>query len=334
MRAPVAGWLLVALLSAAALGAEPRPKALVLSWDDGGVTAKALREAGLDAVVPPKQTVGEVDLAGVGLVVLSANMAVPDELAGRIAVFVRGGGGLLVVHTSEDPNFWWTAYRRLNRAKPNPSPLWDALPFTLVPIGDQEMVGIRNPFGPTRVPRQADSPLLAGVDLKEAPAFPRHGFMVLPTHPIVQGSHLMFGWSEDQYKSPLWGNGQVLAWGDDPEQRPLLLCAEYGAGRSAAAAVPLFNPQMLKWPGSKVLLRNLTTWLAGSPQSATGSASVSVSENAPHSSDHPASTGGASGTLAKEPAIFGVGLSWIVEDSLRRMGCLTCCGTMADFAAG
>jgi hypothetical protein len=237
-RMPVAGLLLVGLLSVAALGDQPRPKALVLAWEDGGATAKALREAGLDAVVPPKQTVGKVDLAGTGLVVLSADVALPDELAGRIATLVRSGGGLLVVHTSEDPNFWFTTYRRVNRAKPNPSPLWDVLPFTQVPIGKQETSGIRNPFGPTRVLRQADSPLLAGVDLKQAPAFPLHGFMVLPTHPIVQGAHLMFAWSEDQYKSPLWGNGQVLAWGDDPEQRPLLLCAEYGAGRGVAAAVP------------------------------------------------------------------------------------------------
>ena len=101
--------LLVALLSAAALGRRgPRPKALVLAWDDGGATAKALREAGLDAVVPPQQTVGSVDLGDVRLVVLSADVALPDTLAGRIAALVRGGGGLLVVHTvGTEPNFWW-----------------------------------------------------------------------------------------------------------------------------------------------------------------------------------------------------------------------------------
>ena len=260
-------------------------------------------------MVPPKETVGKADLAGVRLVVLSADMVLPDELAGRIAALVRGGGGLLVVHTSEDPNFWWNAYRRVNHAQPNPSPLWDVLPFTLVPITDQETAGIRNPFGPTRVLRQAGSPLLAGVDLTQAPAFPRHGFMVLPTHPIVQGTHLMFGWSEDQYKSPLWGNGQVLAWGDDPEQRPLLLCAEYGAGRGAAAAVPLFDPAFLKWPGSKTLIGNLTHWLLGgnSGQSEAVSGTLRV----------PLTVGTRS---VPDTEVYGVGLPWIVKDSLRRMG--------------
>lgn len=297
MRVPVVGLLLAALWSVAAFGAGPQPKALVLAWDDGGSTAKALRDAGLDAVVPPRQTVGDVALGDARLVVLSADMPLPDELAGRIAALVRGGGGLLVVHTSADPNFWWTAYRRVNRKQPDPSPLWDVLPFTQVPIMDQEVRGIRNPFGPTRVLRQADSPVLKGVDLTQAPAFPRHGFMVLPTHPIVQGAHLMFGWSEDQYKSPLWGNGQVLAWGDDPEQRPLLLAAEYGAGRCAAAAVPLFDPALLKWPGSRTLIGNLTQWLLSGDGGKTAIAAG-----------------------AGEPAIYGVGLPWIVQDSLRRMG--------------
>jgi hypothetical protein len=297
MRVPMAGLLLVALLSAAALGAAPQPKALVLAWDDGGATAKVLRDAGFDTVVPPRQTVGGVDLGDARLVVLSADMPLPDELAGRVAALVRGGGALLVVHTSKDPNFWWTAYRRVNRKQPNPSPLWDVLPFTQVPIMDQEVRGIRNPFGPTRVLRQADSPLLKGVDLTQAPAFPLHGFMVLPTHPIVQGTHLMFGWSEDQYKSPLWGNGQVLAWGDDPEQRPLLLTAEYGAGRCAAAAVPLFDPAFLKWPGSRTLIGNLARWLL----SANGGKTVIAAG-------------------AEEPAVYGVGVPWIVQDSLRRMG--------------
>ena len=121
--------------------------------------------------------------------------------------------------------------------------------------------------------------------------------MVLPTHPIVQGSHLMFGWSEDQYKSPLWGNGQVLAWGDDPEQRPLLLAAEYGAGRGAAAAVPLFNPAFLKWPRQQNADRQRD------PVVARGQAAVGHV---------------AAGTT--EPAIYGVGVPWIVEDSLGRMG--------------
>ena len=299
MLVAAAGLLLLAL-SAAALGGEPRPKVLVLAWEDGGSTAKAFLDAGLDAVVPPKQRVANLDLANFALVVLSADMVLPDELAGRVAALVRSGGGLLVVHTSEDPNFWWTAYRRVNRTQPNPSPLWDVLPFTLVPIGNQETVGIRNPFGPTRVLRQANNPLLGGVDLIQAPAFPRHGFMVLPTHPIVQGTHLMFGWSEDQYKSPLWGNGQVLAWGDDPEQRPLLLCAEYGAGRALAAAVPLFDPAFLKWPGSKTLIGNLTRWLLAG----NGHGGNAVS-----------------GTLrVPDTQVYGVGLPWIVQDSLRRMG--------------
>jgi hypothetical protein len=180
-----------------------------------------------------------VTLGDARLVVLSADAALPDELAGRVAALVRGGGGLLVVHTSKDPNFWFDSYRRINRKQPNPSPLWDVFPFTQVPIGDQQTSGIRNPFGPTRVLRQADSPLLAGVDLRQAPAFPRHGFMVLPTHPLVQGAHLMFAWSEDQYKSPLWGNGQVLAWGDDPEQRPLRrIWRGPGRGRRRAAVQP------------------------------------------------------------------------------------------------
>lgn len=297
MQAPVAGLLLLALLSAVAFGAAPGRKAVVLAWDDGGSTAKALRDAGFDAVIPPPPTSGLVDLVDVRLVVLSADMPLPDELAGRVAALVRGGGGLLVIHTSTNPNFWWDSYRRVNRKQPSPSPLWDVLPFTQVPMIDQQDAGIRNPFGPTRVLRQVDSPLLKGVDLTEAPTFPQHGFMVLPTHPIVQGTHLMFGWSEDQYKSPLWGNGHVLAWGDDPEQRPLLLTAEYGAGRCAAAAVPLFDSAFLKWPGSKTLIGNLAQWLL---------------------SDNGGKTVIATG--AEEPAIYGVGLPWIVQDSLQRMG--------------
>ena len=300
-RAPVllAGLLLVAMFSAAGLGAEPRIKAVVFAWDDGGSTANALRDAGLDAVVPTKQAVANVDLRGVGMVVVSADMELPDPLAGRIAAMVRGGGGLLAVHTAEDPNFWFDTYRRITHGQPNPSPLWDVLSFTQVPITDQEVGGIRNPFGPTRVLRQADSAVMAGVNLKQAPPFPLHGFMVLPTHPIVQGAHLMFGWSEDQYKSPLWGNGQVLAWGDDPEQRPLLLAAEYGAGRSMAAAVPLFDAAFLKWPGSKTLIANLTRWLL------SGNGGQGATDTA---------------TPEHDRAIYGVGLPWIVRDSLKRMG--------------
>jgi uncharacterized membrane protein len=289
------GVLLAVLFPALARGAAGQPKAVVFAWDDGGAMAGALRAAGFDAVVPPKQAAGTADLSGARLVALNADVALPDELARRIAALVRDGGGLLLVHTSTDPNFWWNTYRRVVPEQPNPSPLWDVLPFTMVPITDQETGGIRNPFGPTRVGRQADSPLLAGVDLTSAPVFPTHGFMVLPTHPIVQGTHLMYAWSEDQYKSPLWGNGHILAWGDDPEQRPLLLTAEYGAGRCAAAAVPLFDSAFLKWPGSKAMIGNLTQWL--------------VSAN-----------GGKSVAGASDPAIYGIGLPWIVQDSLHRMG--------------
>ncbi|MGB2821026.1 MAG: hypothetical protein WBF17_08595, partial [Phycisphaerae bacterium] len=216
-------------------------------------------------------------------------------MAAGIAAFVRAGGGLLVLHTSNDQNYWWNTYRRVDKGQPNPSPLWDVLPFVSVPMAEQRVQGIRNPFGPTRVLRQADSPLLKGVRLTEAPAFPYHGFMVLPTHPIVQGAHVMFGWSEDQYKSPLWGNGQVLAWGDDPEQRPLLLTAQYGAGRCAAAAVPLLDKAFLQWPGSRVLVKNLTAWLTGQAKATPPAATT-------------------------QSTVYGVGLPWIVRDSLQRMG--------------
>ena len=313
IRAPVAGWLLVLLLSAAALGVEPQPKALVLAWDDDGAAATALRDAGLDAVVPPKQTVGKIDLGDSRLVVLSADMALPDKLASQIVALVRGGGGLLVVHTAADkPNYWWDTYRRPIAGPPRLSPLWDVLPFVSVPIVEQDTRGIHNPFGPTRVLRQADSPLLAGVELTKAPAFPFHGFMVLPTHPLVQGSHLMFGWSDDQYKSPLWANGQVLAWGDDPEQRPLLLTAEYGGGRGAAAAVPLFHPAFLKWPGSKTIISNVTRWLL----TGKGGQSPFVQSTlraVPANGDCPPFP-------VPDTEIYGVGLPWIVQDSLGRMG--------------
>ena len=315
--------LLLAVMGGVCFAAE-KPKALLAAFNDAEPMTAALRAAGFDVIQGPRlspapsaepaaaekgrtrrrpsagvptapASAAIPGLADTRLVVVSADAAIPDNQAAQIADFVRSGGGLLVVNTSDDANFWWDTYRRPGAGTPKPSPLWDVLPFVSVPMSDQVHRGMRNPFGPTRVLRQADSPLLAGVDLKAAPTFPFHSFMILPTHPIVQNSHVMFAWSEDQYKSPLWGNGQVLAWGDDPEQRPLLLTAQYGAGRCAAAAVPLLNKTFLAWPGSQVLLKNLTTWLAGPAQPAAPAAIA-------------------------ETKVYGVGLPWIVCDSLKRMG--------------
>ncbi|MCX7011056.1 MAG: hypothetical protein NTW86_00565 [Candidatus Sumerlaeota bacterium] len=291
-------YLVLTVAAGAGLAGE-QPRALVFAWNDDGATTAALREAGMDAVQAPRpplpESSGPLALDDVRLVVLSADLPLPDDLAARIAAFVRAGGGMLALHTSDDPNYWWNTYRRTGAGPPHPSPLWDALPFVSVPMADQSGQGIRNPFGPTRVLRQADSPLLAGVDLTQAPPFPYHGFMVLPTHPIVQGAHVMFAWSEDQYKSPLWGNGQALAWGDDPEQRPLLLTAQYGAGRCVGVAAPLFDKAFLQWPGSQALVKNLTAWLAGEAQP---TAPVATTQS----------------------LVYGVGLPWIVRDSLQRMG--------------
>lgn len=298
--------LLILLLTVATgecLAAE-RPRALVLAWNDAGATATALRNADLNVIQSPQLPLsalsGPLVLDDVRLVVLSADQPLPEDLAAQVATFVRAGGGLLVLHTSDDPDYWWNTYRQTGKGPPDPSPLWDALPFVSIPMADQRIQGIRNPFGPTRVLRQIDSPLLDGVDLTQAPAFPYHGFMVLPTHTLVQNAHVMFAWSEDQYKSPLWGNGAVLAWGDDPQQRPLLLRAEYGAGRAVAAAVPLFDEAFLAWPGSQVLLGNLTAWLADQPQPTVP---ATVSEN-----------------RMPENKVYGVGLPWIVSDSLKHMG--------------
>ena len=283
-------------------GGEQKLKALVIASEQGGAAVTScLAGTGMNTSVAsdPQKVADSID-GRLRLIVLTADFPVPDEQAARIARFVQAGGGLLVVHTAEkDPNYWWNTYRRLNKDQPNLSPLWRVLPFTTVPICDQKTHGIRNPFGPTKVGRQAGDPLLKGVDLTQAPTWPYHSFMVLPTHPILQGTHLFFGWSEDQLKDSLWTNGRVLAWGDDPEQRPLLLTAEYGAGRAAAAAVPLFTPEFIAWKGSTKLLKNLAEWLTGGNPELLQIGAMN---------------------FIPQRRIFGIGVPWIVQDSLARMG--------------
>ena len=270
------------------------PRALqavvIQKGDAAAATTAALRQAGVAARIV--ENPADVDLSVARLVVLSADVALKEEAAVYIADFVRRGGGLLVLHTSNDPDYWWNTYRRTESAIPHPSPLWDVLPFTAVPTCDQYVEGMRNPFGPTKVGRQAQHPVLRGVDLTTAPAWPLHGFMVLPTHPIVQGTHFFYAWSEDQLKSSLWNSGRVLAWGDDPEQRPLLLAAEYGAGRTIAASVPC-TPTFNQWPGGERLVKNLVDWLTIAPRIAAGELQIKV---------------------------YGVGVPWIACDSLARMG--------------
>jgi hypothetical protein len=61
--------------------------------------------------------------------------------------------------------------------------------------------------------------------------------------------------------------------------------------------VPLFNPAFLKWPGSRTLIGNVTQWLLSGNG---GQAEIAA--------------------VAGEPAIYGVEVPWIVQDSLRRMG--------------
>jgi len=271
------------------------PQAVVIQKGDAArTTADALQRAGLQVKIVERSA--DLNLGDLGisqLVVLSADVTLEEQQATSVADFVRRGGGLFILHTSNDPDYWWNTYRGTKTAIPQLSPLWDILPFVAVPTCDQFIEGLRNPFGPTKVGRQANHPLLRGVDLTTAPTWPLHGFMVLPTHPLVQGTHFFYAWSEDQLKSSLWNNGQVLAWGDDPEQRPLLLTAEYGSGRTLAAAMPLFTSAFNQWIGSQALVRNLVDWL-------TSGSHVAV------------------GVMQKK--IYGVGVPWIAGDSLARMG--------------
>ena len=216
-----------------------RPRVLVLAWDDGGATARALARPdwmrwsrpGRRSAAWSRSTPGWWCSAPTRSCPTQRPAASPPWSGAAAACWsstprkIPTSGGIpTAASTGRSPSL-----RPFGTCSPLP---WcrsatrrrTASAIRLVPRGSCGRPAVR---------------LLAGVDLTQAPVFPRHGFMVLPTHPLVQGTHLMFAWSEDQYKGPLWGNGQVLAWGDDPEQRPLLLCAEYGArplrGRSRAA---------------------------------------------------------------------------------------------------
>jgi len=194
----------------------------------------ALRAAGLDAVQSqqPSPTATDLpDLNNARLVVVSGDAPLPDGVAAKIAAFVRGGGGMLVVHTAGDkPNYWWETYRRQTKGS-QPSPLW-----------------MRFHLSARRWPKRAASVILSvppgswgrRKSVAQGRGFETGASLPVPHFhdPADQSGHSKFArdvrLERGQYKSPLWGNGQVLAWGDDPEQRPLLLSAHMAQGVASA----------------------------------------------------------------------------------------------------